>query len=608
MRVSGRDAVRCLTSGPGFDYVVVGAGTAGCALASALVEGGGGRVLLLEGGTAENGRTDAVPDLRHWGSALVPGTRSGRDATATLSSPGPAAISTGRTSALQFQATFSGLLGRRVAYDSGRGLGGSSLVNAGLCCRPPRADLHAWAQSLGNDPRWAVSHLEACIQHIERAFGPTPGIDEEQGKDIDAFPSRLRSAAASAGFPEPSARSGGWPEAGRFTRPALYCTEAGRRVTAFDALISPLLLESTAQDPDVADLVVASGCSAHRLLSTVKDQRLIATGVGVHCALEREAVEVVEVKARRDVVLCCGAIESPVLLRAAEGERDTPLPLADHACLPFMWLATRRPLGGRDRSSSGAQAWLHLGEDKDRPDTFVVFVDGAMAVPLVPHLVASPLRLRCGPRIPRALAVVLDAALALAHYVVFRLTALAVTLPWAASFIRARAVGALVGAYAPHSRGTLSKLDSTGGPDVDPGLLTDARDEAALRRGLRAARLILHGRELKVHGLVECLWLIPFWLHAALFFASWFHPMATLAMGKARAPPSAEEASEGVPAVDARMRPHGWAAGLRVADASVLPTPVAAPPSLAIAALARRAGLLLASEQAESPRDSRADG
>jgi len=642
------------THGPGFDFVVVGAGTAGCALASALVEGAGPRetggesrggfrrprVLLLEAGTAEAAWGE-VADLGRWGALLVPGTRSGPEAERRMRRAGPATVSTGRSSVPQtFRGgfPFHGFLGRRLAYDGGRGLGGSSLVNAGLCCRPPRADLNAWARLLEDDDRWGVAHLEASVEHVERAFAPTAGVPYLV--PTDSFPARLREAAASAGFPPavpapgdraPDALPSRWPEVDRFTRCAVYAAliapaaESGgegsphaRRVSAFDAMVAPLLRHgggAGAGGARDADLVVASGCSVERLVSapgtgTRGGDRRRASGVVVRCTLGPDVAEVVEVSAGKDVVLCCGAIGSPMLLASSASECGPghaalsvgdALPLFDHACVPMLWLATRASLGAQDRSLSGAQAWLHLAAEPDasRPDAFVLFVDGAMAVPLVPHLVASPLRLRCGPRMPRALAALLDACLALAHAVVFRTAAFAVSLPFVAAFVEARAVGALVGAYASHSCGSLSNLGAHG-PDIDPGLLSDAKDVVAMKRGMQSARRILRRPELARHGLVECLWLLPFWLHAALFLASWFHPMSTLPMGAAPEddPHGAADADASArhPAVDTRMRPRGWDAGVRVADASTLPRPVAVPPSLAIAALARRAGTNLAAE------------
>jgi len=153
-------------------------------------------VLLLEAGAAEADWGE-VADVGRWGTSIVPGVRSGPDAKRRVRAAGPEAVSTGRSTVPQTQRggfPFYGLLGRRVAYDGGRGLGGSSLINAGLCCRPPRADLRTWSRILADDDRWGIAHLESCVEHVERAFAPTAGVPH-----LAPRASRLLPGAAAGG-------------------------------------------------------------------------------------------------------------------------------------------------------------------------------------------------------------------------------------------------------------------------------------------------------------------------------------------------------------------------------------------------------------------------
>src|SRR5512133_3325342 len=103
-----------------FDYVVVGAGSAGCVLASRLTEDPSVRVLLLEAGGKDSRREIRVP------AAFSKLYRSDVD-WCYSTAPEP------------------GLDGREVCFPRGKTLGGCSSINAQVVSRGNRADYDGWA-------------------------------------------------------------------------------------------------------------------------------------------------------------------------------------------------------------------------------------------------------------------------------------------------------------------------------------------------------------------------------------------------------------------------------------------------------------------------------
>src|SRR5260370_10151377 len=134
-----------------FDYIIIGAGTAGCVIADRLSAGGGDRVLVLEAGGT---------DRRFWIKMPSGYGRTFADAAVnwkyqTLPNPG--------------------LNGRSIYWPRGRVVGGSSSINALVYCRGMPADLDDWRQ-MGNDGwGWGGGgpYLESSGRRVDTA-GPAP--------------------------------------------------------------------------------------------------------------------------------------------------------------------------------------------------------------------------------------------------------------------------------------------------------------------------------------------------------------------------------------------------------------------------------------------------
>jgi len=109
-----------------FDYIIIGAGTAGCVLADRLSQDKSARVLILEAGGS---------DRRFWIKTPIGYGRTFADPAVNW----------------RYQALPSaGLNGRSMYWPRGRVIGGSSSINALVYCRGMPADFDAW-RDMGND-------------------------------------------------------------------------------------------------------------------------------------------------------------------------------------------------------------------------------------------------------------------------------------------------------------------------------------------------------------------------------------------------------------------------------------------------------------------------
>ncbi|KAL8881004.1 MAG: hypothetical protein Q9198_001702 [Flavoplaca austrocitrina] len=137
-----------------YDYIVVGAGPAGCALAKRLADHlPRQNILLLDAGGPNEDKAHQTFGERHW-TLTVPGYNWGYK---TVSQPE--------------------LDSREVDYSRGKGLGGSTAINFCVYTRGPSADYDHWS-ALVEDPAWAWENVEKRFDRVENFHHP---ISEASG-------------------------------------------------------------------------------------------------------------------------------------------------------------------------------------------------------------------------------------------------------------------------------------------------------------------------------------------------------------------------------------------------------------------------------------------
>ncbi|HEV7610091.1 MAG TPA: GMC family oxidoreductase N-terminal domain-containing protein [Steroidobacteraceae bacterium] len=273
-------------SDPEFDYVIIGGGTAGCLLANRLSAEPARRVLLIEAGG---------PDNYAWIHIPVGYLRC---------------IGNPRTDWRYRTEPEAQLHGRDLLYPRGKTLGGSSSINGMIYMRGQARDYDSWAAATGDDA-WAWANVlpdfraHECSYRCEDAPGDS---FHGAGGEWRVAKQRLRWDILDA-FAEAA------EQAGLATRIHDFNTgdnagvsyfdvnqRGGFRVSAAKAFLKPARAR--------ANLTVWTGALTERLRLERGNDSLRCTGATLLRNGER-----VSVKARREVILAAGAIGTPQLLQ-----------------------------------------------------------------------------------------------------------------------------------------------------------------------------------------------------------------------------------------------------------------------------------------------------
>ncbi|WP_285414641.1 choline dehydrogenase [Variovorax sp. efr-133-TYG-130] len=509
-----------------FDYIVVGAGSAGCVLAARLSEDPATRVLLLEAGPADRSLWIHLPI--GYGKTMWSPTYNWRfetDADPNMN-------------------------GRRIYWPRGKTLGGSSSINGLIYIRGQREDYDHWA-ALGN-PGWGYDDV---LPYFIKSEGNQRGADAFHGGN---GPLKVSEIAARHELIEAfidGAQQTGVPRTGDFNGAAQegagyyqLTTHKGWRCSTAKAYLTPAVKRRP-------NLRIETGALADKLVFEGR------RAVGI---TYRQDHVLKTARCRAEVLLSAGSIQSPQLLQLSG--------IGPRALLDRFGIAVVRELPGVGENLQD-HLQIRLGYECTKPITTndqlnSWFGQMGMGLEWLLH--------RTGP-----LAVGINQggcfmrALKDAHG---RPVAATPDIQFHVATLSADMAGGKVHPYSgftmsvcqlrPESRGyiRIRSTDAAEPPSMQPNYLATELDRATTVAGVRAARAIAESPAMRPYVKREVKpgpditsddRLLEFCRNNG---ATIFHPTGTCRMG-----------SDALAVVDARLRVHG-VAGLRVIDCSAMPT------------------------------------
>lgn len=527
-----------------FDYIVVGGGSAGSVVASRLSESGQNTVGLFEAG----GKGDGVIVNTPMAAVAMLPTQLNNYAFETVPQ--------------------SGLNGRKGYQPRGKCLGGSSAINAMIYTRGHPSDYDHWAK-LGNSgwsyqdmlPYFIKSECNADLK--DSLHGSSGPLQVSHLQSDHPYQAIFLTAAQQTGFPICQDFNGSSQE-GLGIYQVTHIN--GERCSAARAYLFPYLGKRQ---------------NLHVQTNILVEKIVVESGRATGILYRQNGIQQFA-RANKEVILCAGAIQSPQLLMLSgigpkEHLQELNIPLVvdlpgvgqnlqDHPDFIFGYEAKDSRLIGI--SAAGA---LNLAKEfiryiKNRRGTFASnFAEAGGFLKTDPSLAVPDIQL---------------------HFVV------ALVDDHARKLRMGHGYSCHVCVLRPHSRGQikLASPDPSTAPLIDPGFLSDERDMNTMVEGFKLTRKFLdapvfqniRSREVFTENINSDHDIRNLIRQRA---DTVYHPVGTCKMG-----------NDSMAVVDAQLRVKGLN-GLRVVDASIMPTLIGGNTNAPVIAIAEKAVDLLIADQ-----------